>query len=311
MPFTTVMTGTNEISDAVLVALNGSYQIAYQETAILPLLATKQLSSDANQRVFSFAKINEIDSRVSAALQEYEDPASVPLSGSVSSMTATEFGRVVTKTSLADIISGGALGRAAAAAVGRDAGRWENLMAVNTLAAGTNAIYLGAGTEAGITATDVMSRAAMNRAYFELSKAGATKDALGYYRAILSPAQIFDLKNDQSAGGWTDVNKYADPATVLKGEVGTYQGFRIIESSLLLPVDQAGAGTVDVNKAVFFGLDALGNGVATAPSLRVTSNDKLNRFVNYGWYACMVYGIIAQNQVFVINSAASLGNNAA
>lgn len=310
MPFTQIMTGTNEISDEVLVALNGSYDIAYQATAILPQLATRRLNADSNNRLFSFAKINEIDSTVSAELNEYEDPDSVPLSGSITDMIAKEYGRVVTRTELADTISGGALSRAAAAAVGRDAGRWENLLAINTLAAGTNAMFAGAGTEAGLTGSDVMTRAILNRAYYQLSKSGATKDAQGFYRAILSPAQIFDLKMDQGAGSWTDVNKYAQPDEVIRGEVGAYAGFRIIESSLLVPVDQAGAGTVDVQKAVFFGADALGNGVATPVSLRVTSNDKLARFVNYGWYACMVYGIIDQGQVFVANTATSLGNNA-
>lgn len=309
--FTQVMTGTGEISDAVLVALNGAYQIAYQNTAILPQLAARQLASDANQRTFSFAKIVEIDSSVSAALNEYEDPNSVPLSGSTTSMTAQEYGRVVTTTSLADTISGGGLGRAAAAAVGRDAGRWENLLAINTMAAGTNATFLGAGTEAGVLAGDVMTPAAMNRAYYELSKNGATRDAQGFFRAILTPGQIFDLKNAVGAGSWQDINKYADPATVLRGEVGTLAGFRIIESSLLAPTDQTGSGLIDINKAIFFGADALGNGVSTPVSLRVTSNDKLGRFVNYGWYACMTYGIIAQGQVYVVNSSSSIGNNAA
>lgn len=311
MPFTTVMTGTGEISDAVLIALNGSFQIANQQAAIIPQLATRQLASDANQRVFSFARITEIDSSVSAALSEYEDPASVPLAGSTSSMSAAEYGRVVTTTSLADTISGGGLGRAAAAAVGRDAARWENLIAVNTLAAGTNAMFLGAGTEGAVTAGDVMTPQAMNRAYYELSRNGATKDALGMYRAILTPGQILDLKQAVGAGSWTDINKYSNPETVLRGEVGTLAGFRIIESSLLMPADQSGAGTVDINKAVFFGADALGNGVSTAPSLRITSSDKLNRFVNYGWYACMVYGIIDQGQVFVVNTSSSIGANAA
>lgn len=311
MPFTQIMTGTGEISPEVLVALNGSYDIAYQQTAILPMLATRQLSADANKREFSFARISEIDSSQSAELLEYEDPDSVPLAGSTSFMQAREYGRVVTRTELADTISGGALSRAAAAAVGRDAGRWENLLAINTLAAGTNAMYAGAGTEAGITGTDVMSRAILNRAYYELSRKGATKDGTGMYRAILSPAQILDLKMAVDAGSWTDVNKYSRPEDVIRGEVGAYCGFRIIESSLLVPADQAGAGTVDINKAVFFGLDALGNGVATPVSLRVTSNDKLARFVNYGWYACMVYGIIDQAQVFVANTATSIGDNAA
>lgn len=311
MPYTVQMTGTTEIAPEVLVALRGSFQVAADQD-IVDQLSIRQLASSADQRVFSFGKILEIDSSVSAALSEYEDPASVPLAGQQTPFTASEFGRVVTTTSLADAISGGALGRQAAAAVGRDAARWNNLFAINTLAAGTNALFAGtAGTNAGVAAGDVMTPQLMNLAYTRLSMAGATKDATGMYRAILHPAQVHDLRAATGAGSWQDINKYSNPDAVLRGEVGTLAGFRIIESSLLAPVDQTGAGTVDLYRAVFFGADALGQGTTVGPDLRLTSSDKLQRFMNYGWYACMTYGIIAQEQVFVVSTSSSLGANAA
>ena len=97
----------------------------------------------------------------------------------------------------------------------------------------------------------------------------------------------------------------------MRGEVGRAFGFKVIESSYVAAADQAGAGTVDVYKSIFMGADALGQGVNVEPQLRITSSDKLARFVNYGWYACMVMGIIAQEQVFVMNTSSSVGANAA
>lgn len=308
--YTIQMTGTTEIPSAVLVGLAGAFQVPANQN-IADQLAIRQLSADTNSRLFAFTKILEIDSSVSAALLEYEDPASVPLAGSRTEVIGAEYGRVVTTTSLADTISGGALGRQAAAVVGRDAARWSNLMAINTLVAGTNVIFAGAaGTNAGMAVGDVMSRTLMSTAYTRLAIAGATKDATGMYRAILHPAQVHDLRMDVTAGGWTDVNKYSDPATVIRGEIGSFAGFRIIESSLLAPVDQTGAGTVDVYRAIFFGFDALGQGSTVAPSLRLTTSDKLARFFNYGWYACQAYTIIDQAQVLVISTSSSVGANA-
>lgn len=286
--YTTQMTGTVEIPPAILSALDGSFQIAVAVQDFMTSLGAIQASSDSNQRVFTFGKILEIDSSVDASLLEYEDPLSVPLSGASTTITATEYGRVVTTTSLADAISGGALGRQAAAAVGRDAARWQNAQALKIIGAGTNVLTPG---------TD-MTVEVINRAYTTLSMNGATKDALGYYTAIMHPAQVFDLKNDAGPGTWTDVNKYSDPGTVLKGEIGTFGGFRIIESPNVAPA--AGIYT-----AVFFGANSLAQGVAVPLSLRLTSSDKLARFLNYGWYSVQNFGIIAQEQVVVAKTTST------
>lgn len=306
--YTVQMTGTTEIPENVLITLNSSFAVA-QVNNIVDQLSIRQLASDANQRLFTFGRVLELDSNVSAALNEYEDPASVPMSGSRAEFIAAEYGRVVTTTSLADTISGGALGRQAAAVVGRDAARWQNIMAIQTLAAGTNGMFAGtAGTSAGLTAGDVMTPSIMNLAYARLSLAGATKDADGLFRAFLTPGQIHDLKQATGAGSWQDINKYSNPTVVLRGQIGVLAGFRIFENTYLPTPNQSG-GPVDVNTAIFMGADALGQGNTVAPSLRITSSDKLARFFNYGWYAVQANGIIDQGQVYVVRTASSLGVN--
>lgn len=310
MPFTVQMTGTNEIAPAILQALGASF-VAAQARSLFTQLPVTQLASSLDKTQFTFGKINEIDSSVSAVLAEYDDPASVALSAASTTINAVELGRVVTTTSRADAISGGALGRQAAAAVGRDAARYLDITLAKTLAAGTNALFAGtAGTSAGLAATDVMTPSLMNRAYYFLSKSLATKDADGYYTAILTSAQIFDLKNATGAGSWTDVWKYADPAQVMSGEVGRAFGFKIIESNLVPIVNQA-SGTVDVNPAIFLGANGLGRGVTVAPTLGIAFTDKMNRFAHYSWYAIEAMGITDQTQVYVVNTASSLGANAA
>ena len=305
--FTVQMTGTNEIPADVLVALRGTFAVA-RDLNIVDQLSIRQLASSPNQRLFEFGKILEIDSTQSADLLEYEDPPSVPLSGVRAEVIAKEQGRVVTTTALSDAISGGALGRQAAAAVGRDAARWMNINAVSVLAAGTNGMFVGEGTSAGLTTADVMTPQVMNLAYARLSLAGATKDADGLYRAFLTPGQIHDLKNADGPGSWSDINKYSNPSVVLRGQIGVLAGFRIFENTYLSTANQAG-GPVDVNTAIFMGADALGQGLTVAPDLRITMRDKLERFVNYGWYAVIINAIIAQEQVYVVRTASSLGVN--
>jgi N4-gp56 family major capsid protein len=51
----------------------------------------------------------------------------------------------------------------------------------------------------------------------------------GLYRLFVNPAVMYDLQRDTTAANsWLDINKYSRPGEIMKGEVGTYHGFRII-----------------------------------------------------------------------------------
>lgn len=306
MPFTVQMTGTNEISPAILQVLGASFNAPLQNRLYSQISVT-QLAQSLDKTRFSFSKVNPISlSGGLPLLQEYEDPASVALSAAATNLDAVEMGLVVTTTARADAISGGNLGRQAAAAVGDHAARTLDTYAASVLAAGTNAIYAGAGTLVGVTASDIMSPALMNRAYARLAKNGAAKNPDGTFNAMLTTDQILDLKNSSAPGSWTDVNKYSRPDEVMSGEVGRAFGFRVLEINLIDPVAGGAAGAVPVSKAVFFGADALGQGVTQGPTLGIAFTDKMSRFAHYSWYAIMVMGIIDQKSVFVVNTATTV-----
>lgn len=309
--YTTAMTGTNEIPPAVLIALRQSFGLPLLNTFV-DQISVKQVSSIANNSTqFTFGRVLDLPSNSPTALNEYEDPVSLALSGESTTLQAVEHGQVVTRTSLADTIAGGALSIQAANVVGRAALRWKNQYATSVLVAGTNQMFAGAGTSAGLTGTDVMTPQLMNKAYATLVKAGASKDADGYFTAIMHPDTVLDLKNAVGAGSWTDVWKYSNPTTVMQGEIGRAFGFKVIETPFMATLGNQTSGTVDVYPSVFMGADALGQGVAVAPEIRITSSDKLNRFFNYGWYSNSVFGLISQFQVLVVNTASASGNNAA
>lgn len=303
MPFTVEMTGTNEISPAVLQTLGASFNVPLQNR-LYDQISLTQMANSTDQTQFKYGRVNKIAlTNGLPILQEYEDPDSTPLTGGSTVFDAVEMGVVVTTTARAEAISGGNLGRQAAALVGLNAAETLDLYAASVLAGGTNAIFAGsAGTLAGVGAGDIMSPALMNRAYARLAKNRATKNADGTFNAMLTTDQILDLKNNSAPGSWVDVNKYARPEEIMSGEVGRAFGFRVLEVNILPTLD----GGVDVSQAVFFGANALGQGVTVAPRLGINFTDKMNRFAHYSWYANMVMGIIDQSSVFVVNTATTV-----
>lgn len=53
----------------------------------------------------------------------------------------------------------------------------------------------------------------------------------GLFRAVIHPYVTFDLQADNTAGGFIDLMKYANPQGALAGEVGTGGGCRIVETT--------------------------------------------------------------------------------
>jgi hypothetical protein len=98
----------------------------------------------------------------------------------------------------------------------------------------------------------------------------------------------------------------------LTNEIGSFGGFRWIRNNDCNFADQTGAGTVDVYKTSFFGSRALVNVVSQAPGLRMTGPfDALARFVNIGWYGVMKFAPMDVDALYQLQSASSIGNNAA
>lgn len=53
----------------------------------------------------------------------------------------------------------------------------------------------------------------------------------GYFMAIAHPYVLFDLMSDNTAGGFIDVMRYADPQAILNNEAGKIGGCRILKST--------------------------------------------------------------------------------
>ena len=306
--FVANMTGTTQLDDSIKLAFAQSFLIANGQNNVMDQLA--QVKEQIGAKSIQMTKYSRI-AVDTTPLTETEDPARVQLVDSSILFTPAEHGKIVTRTNLASLQTGGQADLAAAQLVGINAGMHTDTLAVEALTASANKIYAGAGSEAGLLAADVIDAAFLNKMYNKLARTNVPK-INGAYIAVLHEDQIFDLRAASGTGSWQDVTKYTDAMPALANEVGMFKGFRIISNSNVKYSDQAGAGTVDAYSGLFLGFNALGLAVSQPLSVRVTGPfDGLGRFVNVGWYGVMQYKIVDADAVYVGVTSSSVGANAA
>ena len=128
----------------------------------------------------------------------------------------------------------------------------------------------------------------------------------GSYVAVVSEEQLYDLKESTEPNSWLEVGKYADPKSVLNGEVGKLAGFRFVSSnfievgaSVTASTDPAythnsAFATGQGSKAIFLGADAfavtaLAGDTIGAPKLiwhgfgSAGADDALDQKATLGW----------------------------
>ena len=112
----------------------------------------------------------------------------------------------------------------------------------------------------------------------------------GKYIFLASPEVIADIKNlDGVNKSWIDVEKYGDQSDIINGEVGTFLGFRFIETNIV-PVVSTNAhlclafGKEAFGAVAIDGEDAAGGfDVIYKPLGSSGSNDPLNQRASLGW----------------------------
>lgn len=307
MPFVANMSGTTQLDDSLVLAFEQSFMVANGQNNVMDQFAQYNQSIGAKSiQMTKYARL----ALATTPLTEDEDVTRTAMSDSQILFTPAEYGRVVTRTNLASLQSGGKADLAAAQVVGINAGSTTDKLAVLALGASANGLVAGDKTEATLASTDVCDAAFLNKVYNKLARANVPMIG-GAYVAVLHDDQIHDLRASTGAGSWTDVTKYALPGETLMNEVGMFKGFRIVRNNNVEFSDQSGAGTVDAYKGLFFGANALGKAESQALSLRVTGPfDALGRFVNVGWYWVGQYGIVDADAVWVGLTASSVGANA-
>ena len=119
------------------------------------------------------------------------------------------------------------------------AGRTLDTIVRNQIIGGTNVNYCpivkADGTEVVVTSRSDLTEDAKLRVK-DVFKAAAQLKAMnaptidGSYVAIIHPYVAYDLMQD-AKGQWIDIQKYADPGSIMRGEIGTLGGVRFVQTT--------------------------------------------------------------------------------
>lgn len=114
------------------------------------------------------------------------------------------------------------------------------------------------------------------------------------YIGVLPPPAVMNLLGDS---GWQDAYKYTKPENMWAGEVGRIYGCRVVEETHLLPTDLGGTSGAggEYGGGIFFGADAVMQGVAEPPHLIPKEVTDYGRSKGLAWYGILGYQKIWDN----------------
>ena len=156
-----------------------------------------------------------------------------------------------------------------------------------------------AAMKAGATdfsASGKMTSETVRKIVLELKKNNARRFPDGYYHAIITPAQAFELMGENDSG-WIDAAKYGSIKKLLKGELGELHGVRFMEST-------------NTDMAYIYGADSYGvvdmEGGAGKPSIITKdfgssgTEDPLNQRASVGWKNLFVAKVLDGNAIYKV-----------
>ena len=186
--------------------------------------------SGTNQLKFVFVPDLAINT---TALTEGAPPTPKALSITPATVSATQYGDLVSITDVAKTVSPIALVETASERVSRQAASSIDQIVRDVIAAGGTAFYANAvASRVALAAGDKLDSADLRRLRANMFTANISPYADGFYRIIVTAEQGYDLRNDGTTNGnWVDVNKYSQPDTILRGELGRLEGFRVMEAT--------------------------------------------------------------------------------
>jgi N4-gp56 family major capsid protein len=187
---------------------------------------------DAGHDTLTFVSVPDIAINTTP-LTEGTKPTARALTISTVSVSTAQYGDLVSITDLAKVKSPIELSNIASERVSRQAKESLDQVARDVIAA-SGTVKFGQASSTNtvrtdLATTDIAAASDLRRLRTQMYKAKIRPRADGYYLLFIHPNVGYDLRADTSTGGFVDVNKYSKPETLLKGELGRMEGFRIIE----------------------------------------------------------------------------------
>lgn len=218
---------------------------------------------DAGHDVLTFVASPDLPINVTP-LTEGQAPNKRALTFTTVTVSAQQYGDLVAITDLLKVKSPVDAVALAGDRLARQSKESLDQIARDAIALGGTAFYTGAQTtRAGLGAGNLVTAAELRKLNIKMKKAKIPAFSDGFYRLMIHPNVEFDIRNDTSTGSFIDVNKYASPDTILRGEVGRMEGFRI--STVIN--GPTFASTVTVYAGIAFG-DLKGWGTGSLQTLR-------------------------------------------
>jgi N4-gp56 family major capsid protein len=304
------LTGTSDISNLVKTAYDQYVRMALRSIPVMRAIADVkpvQQAMPGSSVVFS---IYSDLAQATSTLTETSDVSSIAL-GNPNQVTVTlnEYGSAVTTTKKLNLTSFNDVDSALADIIAYNSADSIDSVVASVLTGGSNVIYAGtsgATTTNTITATDVMSVAAIREAVTELRTNKAVPRINDLYAAYLHPRQAADLRAESGTGGFQALTQFVDRTPFVAGAVGVIEGAFVIETPRVPYAANTQSPAVNVYKAVIAGREALaeaqGQDISTVIGPEI---DALRRFRTIGWYYMGGFARLREAALYRIESASS------
>lgn len=167
-------------------------------------------------------------------LTEGSPPTARAITMNTVTVSTDQYGDLVNITDLAKVKAPNDIVAIASERVSRTAKEvMDTITRDNVFMGGTAFYQAGDTTRAGLAASDTITGADLIKLRSTMKVNNIPLPADGFYRLILSINQTYDLMAETTASqGFIPISQYTDSRVgdVFRGEIGTFHGFRIIES---------------------------------------------------------------------------------
>lgn len=213
----------------------------------------------------------------------------------------------------------------ASMALGRDVALVLDTELRDVFRTATTKVYAGGKTSRNsLVAGDVFGTAEIHRVSEALETNNSPKFESDFYVFFVHPHQVGALRQ---APGWVNLQYYGNTQGIFYGEIGRYNDFRFISTSmmpngansaldpdtgdyadpgydpLLDQVVTPSLGAPAVYQALAFGEYAVGHAVGLPVELRDNGVQDYGREHGLGWYAIWGEGLLEQKNIVVVETA--------
>jgi N4-gp56 family major capsid protein len=175
----------------------------------------------------------------------------------------------------------------------------------------TNQFAGTAVSEITVADADVMNASELRKAVFTLRSTNVPGFDKNMYKLVIHPASQFDLLSDSQAGSFVDASKHTTFDGIMKGEIGSLYGARIVVTQNL----PTGTGATDPTyRSFLFGRQTFGitelaqHGVKTFRFKDGNTENPLMQYSTIGWKFIMAAKVLDASRAVEIYAGSGADN---